>query len=133
MNKNVFIGLAIVVVLIIGFVLFKNYNQSTKQANLINTGSKEEVIIGYTDTGFAPTKVILKNGGKITWVNRSGREVQIGADPHPLHTGNREVSGGKFTLDLKPSDQKVFSVSKVGTFGYHNHLNVSEGGMIIVE
>lgn len=139
MNKNALMGIvAIVLVIIGGFVLLKIYNPSGYQAPAGTSKptiepTKEEVIITYTPTGFSPPEVTLKNGGKITWINKGDREVKIGANPHPIHTGNREVSGGEFTLDLQPGGQKTVVVSKVGTLGYHNHLNASEGGTIIVK
>lgn len=137
MNKNVLVAAIVILVLAGGVILFKTYNKSyqvpttntkpttepTTPSSLTNTEVKEETTITYTETGFSPSEVALKNGGRITWVNKSNREVKIGANPHPVHTGNREVSGGEFTLNLKPGDQKTVVVSKVGTFGYHNDLN----------
>lgn len=137
MNKNIFIAAIVILVLIGGVALLKIYNtpttEPTTSSSSTNTEVKEEVIITYTETGFSPSEAILKNGGRITWVNKSNKEVKIGANPHPIHTGNREVSGGEFTLDLKPADQKTVVVSKVGAFGYHNHLNAAEGGTIVVK
>lgn len=149
MNKSVFIVAVIGVFVLIGTVLWlTTYKQGssrvptktttptiepTNPSSSANTEAKEEVTITYTATGFSPAEVTLKNDGKITWVNKSSQEVKIGANPHPTHTGNREVSGGDFTLDLMPGNQKTVGVSKVGIFGYHNHLNAGEGGTIAVE
>ncbi|MEK7536607.1 MAG: cupredoxin domain-containing protein [Patescibacteria group bacterium] len=138
MNKNFFIGLALgIFVLVGGFVLFKNYNQSSYQVlietNIPNTEITEGVSIMYTAIGFSPSEVTLKNGGKITWINKGNREIKIGVNPHPIHTGNREISGGDFTLDLMPGDQKTVVILKTGTFDYHDHLNAGEGGTIIVQ
>jgi plastocyanin len=131
MNNRVLVAVIVIIILLAGgFVLFNKNNSVAPSAN---TKIEEEVTIAYSDAGFASSRAILKNGGKITWINKSSREVKIGADPHPIHTGNREVSGGEFTLDLKPGDQKTVSVSKVGTFGYHNHLNPSDTGEIVVQ
>ena len=59
MNKNFFIGLALgIFVLVGGFVLFKNYNQSSYQVlietNIPNTEITEGVSIMYTAIGFSP-------------------------------------------------------------------------------
>jgi plastocyanin len=95
--------------------------------------SQSEVVVVYGSSGFLPSKVTIKSGSRIRWVNESDRDVRIGVDPHPIHTGSRELSGGEFTLDLRPSEERVVVMSKVGTFGYHNHLNASETGTIVVE
>lgn len=115
-----------------------NYNQpgqsqtqSTPQTS--ETTQQAQTTITYSSSGFLPATVTAKSGGKITWVNKSDKQVKIGANPHPIHTGNKEVSGGEFTLDLQPGEERTVLVSKVGTFGYHNHLNASEEGTIRVE
>lgn len=124
-----------------------NYNQpgqsqipstTNQQASPISaqtpvTTQEVQTTITYSSAGFSPSTVTIKNGSKITWVNKSDKQVKIGANPHPIHTGNKEISGGEFTLDLRPGEEKTIVVSKVGTFGYHNHLNVSEEGTIVVE
>lgn len=148
MNKNIFLAAIVVLVLVCGFIVFKSYNyggsqvststtppttEPTTPSSSTNREVKEEITITFTVAGFSPSKVTLKNGGKITWVNKSRKEVKIGANPHPIHTGNIEVSGGDFTLDLTPGDQDTVVLTKVGTFGYHNHLNAGEGGTIVVK
>jgi len=153
MNTKVIIGIAVLVVVVGGgYLLFRGQKGTTQPSNPTNNSSQttttntqnptsepgksvavEEATITYTSSGFSPSKITVKSGGKITWVNSSDREVAVGANPHPLHTGNREVSGGEFTLNLKPGEQKTVTVEKVGTFGYHNHLNASEDGTIVVE
>ena len=55
------------------------------------TPSGKPVEITITDSGFSPKTVEISAGSTITWVNNTGSEVQIAANPHPVHTGNREV------------------------------------------
>lgn len=110
-----------------------NQQTSPTTTQTPETTQQAQITITYSSTGFSPSTVTVKSGGKITWVNKSGKQVQIGANPHPIHTGNREVSGGEFTLNLQPGEEKTVVVSKVGTFGYHNHLRPSEEGTIVVE
>lgn len=110
-----------------------NPQVSPTTTQVSETTQSTRVIITYSSSGFSPSTVTAKSYGKITWVNKSDRQVKIGANPHPIHTGNKEVSGGEFTLDLQPGEEKTVVVSKVGTFGYHNHLNSSEEGTIVVE
>ena len=98
------------------------YNEtvSTTPTQTAETTQQAPATITYSSSGFSPSTVTVKSGGTITWINTSDKEVQIGANPHPAHSGNREVSGGEFTLNLQPGEEKSVVVSKVGTFGFHN-------------
>jgi len=107
---------------------------STSSAEPVTEGeTQSKITITFDGSGFSPSSTTVKSGGNITWVNSSSQDVEIGANPHPIHTGNKEVSGGEFTLKLTPGQSKTVTVTKVGTFGYHNHLSSSQGGSITVE
>ena len=136
------------VVVVAAFILFKGvYQPDTGSTPATTTGStssavrqgsssanKEEgTIITYSNGNFSPSEVTVNSGDKITWVNNSDQEIQIGANPHPIHTGNKEVSGGQFVLKLDPGKQQTVTLIKTGTFGYHNHKRASEGGTITVQ
>ena len=141
--RNIYIGVVVILFLGIGaFVFFQNNpakNDSTSSSistNTENTSSsevKDAVTITYTSSGFSPNTVIVKSGGLITWMNNSDGQVQVGVDPHPSHTGNKEITGNEFTLDLDKGQQKTMTVNKTGTFGYHNHINADKTGTIIVK
>ncbi|HSX58338.1 MAG TPA: cupredoxin domain-containing protein [Candidatus Saccharimonadales bacterium] len=108
-------------------------NSSGDSSNSSSTPASDTVTITYTDSGFSPNSATVKNGGKIIWVNKSGSQVQIGVNPHPTHTGDRMITNGQFTLDLNDGAQTTVSVTKTGTFGYHNHLLPNDTGTITVE
>ena len=55
--------------------------------------------------------------------------MQFDSDPHPIHTTNQELN----VEIVEPGEVKTFTVTKTGTFGYHNHLNPSQTGKIIIE
>jgi plastocyanin len=93
----------------------------------------EEIVVTFSNDKFSPSCLVVKSGAKIKWTNESAKEIQIGADPHPIHTGNKEVSGGSFVLKLSPSESAEVRLTKKGKFGYHDHLHASSSGVIIVE
>lgn len=148
MNKTIIAVVVGAVVIVVGYFFLRSAYQPTPSVPQTQSTIKQQVsptttqtpatteqaqvIITYSSSGFSPSTVTVKSGGKITWVNKSDKQVKIGANPHPIHTGNREISGGEFTLDLQPGEEKTVDVSKADAFGYHNHLNASEVGTIIV-
>lgn len=94
-------------------------------ADVANT----DATITYTDSGFSPSKITVKSGSKVTIKNETSRALQFNSDPHPVHNGNQELN-----VDLVPSGQtKTFTVTKKGSFGYHDHLDPSKVGTIVVE
>lgn len=148
--RNLIIGVVVVGILALGtfYVLQGNYSKktnSTSSSSTSNTNTtsnsssqsnqtaSDNVTITYSDSGFSPASATVKSGGKITWVNNSSGQLQIGSDPHPVHTGNRELTGNAFTLTLNAGEQKSVTVSKTGTFGYHNHLSPGDTGKVTVE
>lgn len=144
--RNIYIAIVVLVIIAIGaFVFFQN-NPVSKESSSSNNSSnssnstaetsseaKDAVTITYSDSGFSPSTVTVKSSGTITWINSSSTQVQVGVDPHPSHTGNKEITGGKFTLDLNSGQQESVTVQKTGTFGYHNHLSADETGTIVVK
>lgn len=87
------------------------------------------VAISYTDNGFSPAQVTVKSGTTVTIKNESSGALQFDSDPHPQHTDNEELN----VNNVPPGDSETFVANRKGTFGYHNHLNASDTGTIIVE
>jgi len=145
--RNIIIAAVVIVIVGVGYLLIRGYSKeptvsvvdkqtattSTTTSAGVGEESKSSTTITYNSSGFSPSNVTIRTGGKITWVNDSSEEVQIGANPHPIHTGNKEVSGGGFVLKLGPGEQATVTITKTGSHGYHNHLNSSQGGTITVE
>ena len=93
----------------------------------------ENPTITYQNGEFSPRCVTVTSGTTVTWVNKDTQEVEIGADPHPAHTGNREVSSGEFVLPLSAGGQATSKLSTAGTHSYHNHVNSIASGTVIVK
>ena len=145
--RNIIITAVVIVIIGVGYLLIRGYSkepsvsvvekQPTTSSATPSAGvgeqSKSSTTITYNSSGFSPSNVTIKAGGTITWVNDSSEEVQIGANPHPIHTGNKELSGGAFVLTLAAGEQAAVTITKTGSHGYHNHKNSSQGGTITVE
>jgi len=64
----------------------------------------------------------------VTFNNNSAVAIQLQSNPHPLHTDNSELNIGT----IAPDQSKTATLTKTGTFGFHNHLNPSERGTITI-
>lgn len=85
--------------------------------------------ITYTDSGFSPQTVTVKAGDKILIKNGSSAPMEFDSDPHPIHTDDPELNEGV----IEPGASATITVNVKGTHGYHNHLDPSQTGTIIVE
>lgn len=116
-----------------------NRTNSASQANAHEdcqdeTGKPEATLVYDENENFVPACIKISSGTKLTYRNDSDFALDVGADPHPSHTGNREVSKQEFELPVDPNGGTESTVmDKTGTFGLHNHENASATATIIVE
>lgn len=161
MTKTLWIGIAIVVVLALGWWLFTmqtaNAPQTTGEVQGAHDeefvdGSKDGAAAGqpvsaytvkYTDQGFEPATLTVPAGTTVTFVNQSAGEMWIGSDQHPSHTSYDGTSKDEHCAPgytgAKPFDEcgtgstYTFTFLKAGTYGYHNHKNDDDRGTIVVQ
>ena len=86
-------------------------------------------LITYTDGGFSPAQVSVKVGDTVTFKNDSTKSVQVNSAPHPAHTQFPELNIGT----IAAGESKTVAFTTAGTKKYHNHLNPSQTGTIVVE
>src|SRR3972149_12236577 len=86
-------------------------------------------LITYTDSGFSPAQVSVKAGDTVTFKNDSATSVQVNSAPHPAHTQFPELNIGS----IAAGESKSVTFTTAGTKKYHNHLNPSQNGTIVVE
>jgi plastocyanin len=107
-----------------------NSNAATGNVNTptnVNTSVAQSISI--TSAGFSPSTVTVKAGTVVTWTNSSGRDVRIASDPHPTHTALPELDSST----LATGGTYSFTFTRVGTWGYHDHLGPTLEGVIIVQ
>ena len=132
MNKRIITAVVIIAVLG-GVLLIMNNKSGTKQSTQTtasestNTSNAAATII-YSDDGFSPSTTKVKSGDKVAVTNNSTSSLQFDSDPHPAHTDNAELNLGS----VGKGKTGIFTVTKTGTFGFHNHFNSGDTGTIIV-
>lgn len=145
MNK-ILIGTAVVIVAVGGFfILSGNKTNNTATVNVLSSplatptasattsvspsAKAGETIVTVTANGFEPRTLTIKVGAKVTWTNKSGETVTVNSDPHPAHTLWPFLNVERFNDGSSAS----ITFDKAGTYTYHNHLNSSQKGTVIVE
>ena len=93
--------------------------------------SKKETRVTYNSQGFSPKTVTIKKGETVVFENKTGKNASVASDAHPTHLIYPEFD--QYKTDQRGKDEFRFTFTKVGTWGYHDHLNASQGGTVIVE
>ena len=90
---------------------------------------EEPAEVNVIQNGFDPQTINIQKGAKVTWTNNSGVPANVSSAPHPTHTLWPFLNLGTF------SDGQSISVvfDTAGTYTYHNHLNPSQKGSVIVK
>lgn len=103
----------------------------TAQESTISQSEKQiqETNVIVTNSAFEPQTINIKVGTKVIWTNKSGGFANVSSDPHPTHINYPPLNLGRF--EDNQTVELVFD--KSGEFKYHNHLNPSAIGTIIVE
>jgi len=111
----------------------KAVNQNTNASNVNSSVTPLSRTISVTSSGFNPSSFTINVNDTVTWKNNTSLTVYVAPDDHPTHikygsswpdTGAGNISSGQ---------SYAFTFTKAGTYTYHNHLNSSMTGTIIVQ
>lgn len=105
---------------------------------------QEEGTITYSDLGFAPSTLTVKKGTAVTFKNISPASFWPASAIHPSHRAypnsdiakcNTPDEKGIFDACRQVASGKSwsFTFNETGTWKYHDHLNPSLNGTLVVE
>ena len=106
-----------------------------------STSAPMTATVTYSGTSFTPSTVTIAKGGTVTFVDSSGRGFWVASAPHPTHEGYSgttrtqhcpDTSGTAFD-QCAPGTSYSFTFQKTGSWGYHDHLNTSAFGTVVVQ
>jgi len=90
----------------------------------------EKVTVTLFPTGFSPALVTIKKGQTVIFSNKSLRSMWIASNVHPTHS---IYSGFDQRASVGHGRTFEFTFDRIGRWGYHNHVNTSGRGTIVVE
>lgn len=104
------------------------------------------VTVTYSDSGFSPASIRVKKGDSVVFRNASREPARPASAMHPTHEaypgssigkcgGPDETAGLLFDAcrAVNPGASWTFRFNEVGAWNYHDHLNSSRRGTVIVE
>ncbi len=105
-------------------------SSSSTSTTATTTPSTATTSVSFSGGTFSPASVTVAVGGTVTFKNDDASTTfNLASDPHPTHTDYLPLNVGL----LAPGKSATVTFSKAGTFGYHNHLNSSETGTVVVK
>ncbi len=91
--------------------------------------AKEEVAVKLTDKGFDPKTITIKVGTTVTWTNETDEQMWVASALHPTHL---ELPGFDQLTSSGKGSTYTYTFVKAGTWKYHNHVNASQFGVVVV-
>lgn len=99
-----------------------------------DTGSpNNEVTISVTSTHATPSSVTLSAPAFVIWVNDASGTISIAPDVHPTHEKYAGIWDDDGSGEIDPGEMYSFTFSQPGTYTWHDHLNETVTGTVIVE
>jgi len=154
MTRNYVIGIIVLlVIIIVGWMIADSggnavtpVNTATTTGETLNTGVASSTVSGtdnnggvapdaitivnFTDNGFSPASVTIKQGETVRFVNQSSELIWVASNPHPTHT---DYPGFDEKMAVSIGGTYDFTFTKIGTWGYHNHKDPAQKGEVIVD
>ena len=106
----------------------------------VSTDAPTTVSVSYDGTQFSPSPVTVKKGGTVTWSAGGEKEMWVASAKPPSHAVYNDTTLQQHCPDTAgiAFDQCVsgtnysFTFGKIGTWNYHDHINPSAFGAVIV-
>lgn len=93
-------------------------------------GVASRTVVTYSNAGFTPASVKVSAGTVVTFVNESTGVMWVASDPHPIHS---LLPGFDQRTSVGKGGTYEYTFAKVGTWSYHNHMNTSSKGTVVVQ
>ncbi len=115
-----------------------NQNKNVNTAPTVNTNTNVSALaqsasVSVSSSGFSPASVTIGVGGTVTWTNSGSSAVYVAPDFHPSHLRYRGIWDDDGTGNIGPGERYSFTFAQAGTYSYHDHLNPSRVGTVIVQ
>ncbi|MEX2054461.1 MAG: hypothetical protein WD883_02885 [Candidatus Colwellbacteria bacterium] len=158
MNNKVIAAIVVVALIIFGFWYFSQQSaeapvrdeaadevaDESEEIEIEGIQASEEATVTYTDDGFTPSLVKVQEGGTVHFMNESSGAFWPASAMHPTHS---VYPGSDIELcasaalgvlfdacgDIAPGETWSFTFNEGGEWAYHNHLDATHFGRVVVE
>jgi plastocyanin len=129
-KQTLIIVLVLVALVALGaYVIMQKSNQRPPVSATQTAIPANAHVVTLTADGFQPAELSIKAGETVTFVTTAGKPFWPASNPHPSHTNYPEFDPQD---PIAPTASWSFVFTKVGTWGYHDHLAPYFTGTITV-
>jgi plastocyanin len=130
--KNLLLVICVLAVLLfVGFLGSQSTSNKKSPETSSSVQEEPDVTVKLVDQGkYEPETVVIKAGQVVRWVNDSKGLMWVASNPHPSHT---DLSGFDQKEILRNGASWQFKFVNPGQYFYHDHLEPSRRGKVIVE
>ena len=157
MNKNYYIIIVLVIIVLVGGLFYyakpfsnrEEMESQTEDAQVAEEAMEEAVeeamtvpemknVVVFKDGGLTPETLTIKTGETVVFKNESDKPVWPASAMHPTHndypiTGGCAGSSFDACGNVEGGSSWSFTFTEKGSWKYHDHLNPSLRGTIVVE
>lgn len=153
MRNGLITFLVIVVLAVAGWAVWVSFNEEPGIEDTTNTGTtntdttnqqsqqpqdvsdeatepQAENTVTYDGSSFSPSTITVSPGTTVTFVNGSGSMMWVASDEHPSH---QELPDFDANRGYGRGGEYSHTFEQTGSWDYHNHLNPSHTGTVVVE
>ncbi|MES2971553.1 MAG: cupredoxin domain-containing protein [Patescibacteria group bacterium] len=124
------IAMALLVILVIGIALNLN-NTKTKKQDPQSQVQQASAQVEITKDGFVPATLSITKGTTVTWTNKDSSVHRVASNPHPEHTGLQGLDS-QDVIGIE-SGTYSYTFNTPGEYTYHDHLNPTTNGTVVVQ
>ncbi len=136
-NRNYYIFGVTALVIIAGVVYLLSSSKKDGMWTAVNTAvttliaeNQTTATIMYTNRGFSPTTLEVPVGTKVIFTNQGDGLMWVASAHHPTH----QLLPGFDSFKGVPNGASYeYTFTKAGVWKYHDHLNASSRGLVIVK
>jgi plastocyanin len=129
LNKRLVIITVALVAVIGGIIIIGGQNSGTDEPTQVPADIEPQASVRITADGFEPATLSVEAGTTVEWINEDDSPHRVASNPHPEHT---DLGGLDSMEPISPGGTYRFTFEEAGEFGYHDHLNPTENGTIVV-
>ena len=106
---------------------------STTEARL-KASKGFQALVSYTDTGFEPTELTIKEGETIRFTNNSSDKLWVAASGKTIYPAGGGCASSAFDscAAFEPMDYWEFTFSQSGEWDFVNNIDKTKGGVVRV-
>lgn len=124
------IAISLTILLVGVAIIITTLVNNKRQIVQTTVANNPTAIVSITSTGFVPAALVVHKGTTIIWTNTNNAPHSVVANP--AYRGHAAAQGLASQI-LGLNETYSYTVTKTGSFGYHDGQNVGDNGTVTVQ